>query len=356
MPGLSQMPQWPTALGTATASGVIRSTAEDFVVEEIPRISPEGQGSHRWFWIEKRHANTDWVARELAKLAHCPLRDVGFAGMKDRYAVTRQWFSVPDTQTLAQNIESADIEGVRLLKSQLHSKKLKRGTLNGNRFELLIRDFQGDIADTQYRLETIRKQGVPNYFGPQRFGHRGQNVQKALSLLGSGARLQRHKRSIYLSALRSFLFNHVLAQRVRLNNWNTLLNGELVMLDGSHSIFPCVLPDKDIEDRCERLDIHPTGPLPGEGGSQVEAEARQLEQAVLDQWPQLTALLIAQRVKAMRRALRLYPAELEWQFDDGNLALKFVLPAGAYATTVLQEILVATEADHHSVTGKTESS
>ena len=349
---MTAWPEWPHFLGAPETSGVIRSCPEDFVVEEIPRINPAGEGSHLWLWVEKRAANTDWVARELAKVAGCPHRDVGYAGLKDRHAVTRQWFSVPARDGTKQDFVDAEVEGVSVLECRRHTRKLKRGTLDGNRFQLIIRQLQGDVDRVGQRLEEIRASGVPNYFGPQRFGHGGQNVQKGLSLLQKGVRLQRNKRSIYLSALRSFLFNNVLAERVGAGTWNTMMEGDLAMLDGTQSIFSCEILDEEIEDRCKRLDIHPTGPLPGENGpgkngTQPVGSAADLEQKVLQDWRELLEVLVAQRVQASRRALRLYPADLEWDIAGEDLKLVFTLPPGAYATTVLREVAVVTEPQRH---------
>jgi len=338
------IPEWPFFLGAPSAAGVIRKNPEDFVVEEIPRVQPAGSGSHLWLWVEKRAANTEWVARELARAAGCAQRDVGYAGLKDRHAVSRQWFSLPVAANTQENLNNARIDDVRILAGSLHTRKLKRGTLDGNRFRLRIRDFTGDKVQTDERLEQIRATGVPNYFGPQRFGNRGQNVEHGYRLLKDDARLPRHKKSIYLSAIRSFLFNQVLAERVSRGDWNSIIAGDLVMLDGTQSIFPCENPDADIEDRVKRLDIHPTGPMPGEKGARPTGLALEVEQAVLGNWPQLTEVLKAQRVQADRRSLRLYPAELEWTFGDGDLTLAFVLPPGSYATTVLREILVFDDA------------
>ncbi len=345
-----EIPEWPCFLGAPGASGLIRSSPEDFQVEEIPRVLPQGEGSHLWLWVEKRSANTDWVARELARVLQCSHRDVGYAGLKDRHALTRQWFSVPHTDTTRENLQAGvlqinDIEGVRLLEYQSHNRKLKRGTLDGNRFRLKIRSFAGNPIDLQHRLEQIQARGVPNYFGPQRFGHDGRNVRQGYSLLKSGKRLARNKRSIYLSAIRSYMFNQVLAQRVRLGNWDRIIDGDLAMLDGSQSIFPCEMPDTEIEDRCSRHDIHPTGPLPGEAGTQPTALAAKLEMEVLQGSPELVDLLVSKRVKASRRALRLYPAELEWSLQEDMFDLAFVLPAGTYATTVLRELLVYSAAN-----------
>ena len=340
-----EIPEWPHSLGPPQTTGAIRQTPEDFVVEEISRVQPEGEGSHLWLWVEKRSANTDWVARELASASGCQQRDVGFAGLKDRHAVTRQWFSVPATAAAEAGIENVMIDGVRILDQRLHSRKLKRGTLKGNRFQLKIRGFSGDSGQTVERLQVIRAKGVPNYFGPQRFGLQGRNVEQGFRLLSANARLKRNKKSIYLSAIRSFLFNQVLAERVRLGAWDSMMNGDLAMLDGTHSIFICELPDPDIEDRCKRLDIHPSGPMPGDGGTQPVAEAAELERAVMQNWPDLQQLLLEQRVQASRRSLRLYPDGLEWVFAGSDLELTFELPAGSYATTVLREILNVTEAD-----------
>ena len=339
------VPDWPYFLGLPQAEGVIRSCPDDFIVEEIPRVHPEGEGGHLWLLVEKRSANTDWVAKELARATDCVPRDVGFAGLKDRHAITRQWFSLPFSSTTLENLENSEIEGVRILESRQHTRKLKRGTLDGNRFQLKIRCFKGDKDQTIQRLEKIRTTGVPNYFGPQRFGFRGQNVEQGFRLLDRNARLQRSKRSIYLSAIRSFLFNQVLAERLRRGDWNTIIDGDLAMLNGTQSIFLCEKPDADIEDRARRHDIHPTGPMPGDNGTQPSRLAKEMEQAVLGNWPLLTKVLGAQGVQAGRRALRLCPAGLDWSFEGDDLELTFALPPGAYATTVLREILVFTEAE-----------
>jgi len=335
-----EIPDWPYFLGKPDASGSIRSYPEDFIVEEIPRVIPEGEGSHLWLWVEKRSANTDWVAKELARAANCPSRDVGYAGLKDRHAVTRQWFSVPWHEGVADKLANAEFEDTRIIEVHKHTRKLKRGTLDGNRFCLKIRDFKGDTPETEDRLEQIRTGGVPNYFGPQRFGFHGGNVEKGYSLLKRRTRMKRHKKSIYLSAIRSFMFNHVLAERVRQDVWNTMIDGDLAMLDGTQSIFPVEMPDAGIEERCNRLDIHPTGPMPGDKGTQVKGDAAILEQSVLANWPELIEVLVSDRVLASRRSLRLYPANFEWEFVDDYLELSFTLPPGAYATTVLREVLL----------------
>jgi tRNA pseudouridine13 synthase len=338
-----ELPDWPYALGSPDASGLLRCSPDDFEVEELARVTPSGEGAHLWLWVEKREANTDWVARQLAGAHGCRPHDVGFAGLKDRSAVARQWFSLPLAENAPEQLERLDIEGITVLDARRHTRKLKRGTLDGNRFRLVIREFNGDVAETERRLQRIGADGAPNYFRPQRFGHGGANVARGFEALKNGVRLPRNKRSIYLSALRSFLFNQVLAERVRRGDWNTIIEGELAMLDGTHSVFPCENPDAEIEERCRRHDIHPTGPMPGKGGTAPAGSALALESALLDEWTALVEVLVAQGVRADRRALRLIPAGLEWTFDEGTLRLAFTLPPGAYATTVLREILVFSE-------------
>jgi tRNA pseudouridine13 synthase len=331
--------EWPHALGQPESHGVLRSQPEDFEVEELATVNPCGQGSHLWLWVEKTGANTDWVAIQLAKAAGCPPRDVGYAGMKDRHAITRQWFSLP--WKVGQDPEFADpgIEGVRVLKATLHEKKLRRGILQGNRFRLRLRQLQGDVTGLAERIQQIDAQGVPNYFGPQRFGFGGANVQRAVHWLEQGGRLPRDKRSIYLSALRSYLFNQVLAERVNSGNWNRLLPGELAMLDGTHSIFLCNPLDETLQQRCRDFDLHPTGPLPGRSGMQPVDAALATEQAVLQSYADSIARLADFGVDAERRSLRLRVQELSWDLQQDELLLEFRLPAGAYATVVLRELV-----------------
>jgi tRNA pseudouridine13 synthase len=337
-----EIPSWPRYLGVPCARGLIRKELEDFQVEEIPRVQPAGEGSHGWLWVEKRDTNTDFVARHLARVAGCAQRDVGYAGLKDRRAVTRQWFSVPLSEPANENLASFHMEGVTILEQRLHTRKLKTGTLDGNRFRLLVRELQGDIEDIDKRLQAVKTHGVPNYFGPQRFGHGGRNVERGLSQLSRGARLPRNKKSLYLSALRSFLFNHVLAERVLDGTWNQVQTGELAMLDGTHSIFEVDSVDTEIEDRCKRHDIHPSGPLFGDPGSRPGEALAVMEERIMQQWAPVCEVLLSHRMKAARRALRLVPKKLVWQFDSDGLVLDFSLPPGAYATTVLREILDVT--------------
>lgn len=321
--------------------GLVRTEPEDFEVAELPLITPEGQGSHLWLEIEKREANTDWVARQLATCAGVSGRDVGYAGMKDRRAVTRQWFSVALQEARNPDWETWVLPDARILKAHMHNRKLRRGALAGNRFRLVIKNLEGEVSHLQDRLQRVKQQGVPNYFGSQRFGHDGQNVVRGSHWLEHGGRLPRNKKSIYISAVRSFLFNDVLSSRVEGKVWNQLLDGDIASLDGSHSTFPCTMPDPELSRRCDEFDIHPSGPLPGKGGDRAERLAAATEQAALGHWQTLVSGLESAGVKSARRPLRLLPKKMRWDLSGKELVLVFELFPGGYATSVLRELVTS---------------
>jgi tRNA pseudouridine13 synthase len=330
---------WPWALGRPPATGVIRTQPGDFHVTELPLVEPSGEGNHLWLEIEKTGANSDWVAGQLARAAGVHPREVGFAGLKDRHAVTRQWFSVGLQEAARDDWRAWSIEGVTVLQALRHGRKLQRGTLRGNRFRLVVRELRGDPDDLAARLQAVARHGVPNYFGPQRFGRDGRNVERARHWLAHGGRVRKPTRGIYLSALRSLLFNRVLAVRVADGSWERLLDGEIAQLNGSRALFECQLPDATLERRCAEFDIHPTGPLPGRGGKQPARAAAAAEDRVLEADRALVEALERAGVEAARRSLRLAPAGLEWSQGEAGLELAFELPAGGYATTVLRELV-----------------
>lgn len=334
-----EIPVWPSVYGQPSGSGKIRSFPSDFIVKENLSFEPSGAGEHAFLLIEKTGENTDYVARQLARFANVRQRDVSYAGLKDRYAVTSQWFSVwlpgksdPDWTLF----ESASI---KVLQSIRHARKLKRGVLSGNSFTLLIRDWQGDKTGTLCQLEQIKTNGIANYYGPQRFGNDGQNVNKALAMF-NGAKVGREQRSLYISAARSYLFNRILANRVMQNNWNQPLTGDTYQFDQSHSCFQSGQADADIIRRIAAKEIHPTAVLWGKGDADCSADAFAIEQTVINAYQSLALGLVASGVERDRRALRVNVQDLQWQFvDDTTLALGFTLPAGSYATSVLREII-----------------
>lgn len=338
------------AYGSPVATGCLRQIPEDFHVTEIPLVEPAGDGEHAWLYIRKREANTAWIAKQLAHVAGVRERDVSYAGLKDRHAVTEQWFSVHLPGQADPDWPAINSDEIEVLETTRHTRKLRRGTLRGNVFRIVIRELAANSAVNReqlaQRLEQIAADGVPNYFGEQRFGIEGRNLQLANKLFsGAALKLKRPLRSLVLSAARSFLFNRVLAVRVEDKNWNAALAGDVLQLDGTHSIFVADNIDADIEQRIAAKDLHPTGPLPGQGGSQPTSRAGDIETAVLDQYPSWGEGLLKAGLKADRRSLRLVVSEMAWEWQGDNiLTLKFRLPPGAYATSVLREIVKSSKA------------
>lgn len=336
----------PRAHGEAVVQARMRATPEDFQVEELPGFEPSGSGEHLLLTVEKRGINTAFAAKRIAEWAGVGEMAIGYAGLKDRHALTRQRFSVhlpkkvaPDLSTLDQ--DNGD-ERIRVLGHQWHSRKLPRGALAGNRFVLVLRDVQGMPAAIEARLQAIATRGVPNYFGEQRFGRGGDNLGAALSMF-AGRRVGREQRGMLLSAARSELFNRVLTQRVADGSWDAAvaMEGEVWMLDGSRSVFGPEPVTPALTERVAGFDIHPTGPLWGRGELRSAGAVQSLELAALadDQSARLRTGLEAAGLKQERRALRLRPADLDWRWlADDALEVTFSLPPGTYATVVLAEL------------------
>jgi tRNA pseudouridine13 synthase len=328
------LPDWPRAHGQPLITAVLRHQKEDFDVTEELGFELSGDGEHDFLFVEKVGVNTEWLARQLASFAAVPAKDVGYSGLKDRHAVTRQWFSVPrwnqpDWTTL-------EVDGVRLLELGRNARKLRRGTHKSNYFKIILRSL-GDgnsVMDSVHeRLRVISEKGVPNYFGEQRFGRGGGNVALA-NQWASGRRLPRHKRSIAISSARSYLFNELLAARIADNSWDMLVAGDVANLDGSGSIFDVTVLDDELRERCRNLDIHPTALMWGDG---IAAESAPTGH---DDW--LLALAKA-RVQPARRSLRLKVIDLQWRVDKDSLTLCFGLTRGAFATSVVRELANITE-------------
>ena len=280
-------------------------------------FEPSGEGEHLLLHIEKRNQNTRWVAKLLAEALSVGERAIGYCGLKDRRAISRQWFSVHTPDMPEQLDPGTDVS---VLSSVRHHKKLRRGMHQGNDFIIRLRNFSGNKGAAEQRLNTITAQGVPNYFGEQRFGIAGGNLQEADKLLVNASdRNRRHRKGknrrqqkggIYLSAARSYLFNLVLAQRVCSGSWDKPLEEEGV----------------------------PQGPLWGRGRSSAPEQVRILEQSVLADWQSWCNGLEFSGLQQERRSLVLRPECFQWQWLGNDLQLSFSLPPGAYATAVLQEI------------------
>lgn len=319
---------------------VWRTCLDDFQVFEELAFAPDGEGEHVLLQIEKRDSNTQWVAQQLARFADVKPMDVSYAGLKDRFAITTQWFSVRLAGKANPDWTRFTTDEFKVLQWHLHKRKLKRGSLTGNRFVITLHAVDGDRKQLEQRLQMIAVRGVPNYFTEQRFGRDGHNLSQADKMFKGEIRVRdRHKRGLYLSAARSFLFNLVLSRRVEQSSWDRIVPGEIVLLDGSRSYFVAEDSDDALPQRLEAWDVHPTGPLPGRQrpfvSVQIEKEQQQLTayQAWLDG-------LVKAGLDADRRPLRVRVEDLQWQFqDDDRLQLGFYLQKGSYATAVLRELV-----------------
>ena len=325
----------PRALGVAPGRAVIRSQPQDFQVAEQLGFELSGEGEHVFLYLQKCQLNSLELVRRLSEVSGVAERDIGYCGLKDRNAVTRQWFSVGMAGAPEPDWVSLERDGhVRVLDVARHSRKLRRGVHKANRFRLVLRQLQGQRVELEQRLQQLGSCGAPNYFGEQRFGRNGATLEQALRWMHSGRRVTRNKRSLFYSALRASVFNQLLAARVEAGSWNRVQPGDICMLAGSRSFFHSAAVDETIERRAQQGDLHPGLPLwgrfePGAGPLECPSECREicdfLEQSGVDlSW----------------RATRLLPDDFCWQFcDDGTLQLEFALGAGAYATALLAEFV-----------------
>jgi tRNA pseudouridine13 synthase len=362
----------PQPMTPPIKQALYKAKPEDFVVNERLEVDFTGEGEHLWLHIKKSGINTAYLAKLLSEWANIPLRDVGYSGLKDRLALTTQWFSLrlPKKQKPDSDFAPVDIkehETVKIIAEHWHNKKLNRGTHNANQFVITLRDIEfakdqtlGDKSSVEQHLQTISETGVPNYFGPQRFGFGGNNIREALNLFArplkstSSAKKKnkrksavREQNSMELSAARSLIFNQILAARVQDGSWNTGLNGEVFNLNGSGSIFASEHMDETLQARLASGDIHPTAVMWGAGNDKVAGDAAELENTVVQQDALLAALatgLEQREVKAQRRALRLPVEDLSWRWADEQdgeqtLVLSFTLTTGSFATSVLASVV-----------------
>jgi tRNA pseudouridine13 synthase len=330
----------PYAYGGPAARGRIKAGLNDFIVDEILGFQPAGEGEHVFLRIEKCGENTDYIARRLAQFARLPKQAVSYAGMKDRHGRTTQWFSVhlPGKEELEWS--GFNSPTVTVLTALRHHRKLRKGALAGNRFEISVRELEGEPDRIEALLNRITAQGVPDYFGPQRFGRDGQNLDRVRALFTGELKIKdRNLEGIYLSAARAFIFNQILARRVAEDSWNRAIPGDVFMFAGSHSFFKDALTPQ-IERRIAALEIHPSGPLWGKGESAAGDQALVLETELAAAHPIFSEGLARSGVEMARRPLRLPVGNLQWDLpDSSSLRLRFGLPAGAYATAVLREFV-----------------
>lgn len=325
-----------------TIQAKFKQTPSDFVVEEILGFSAAEEGQHLMLFIEKENQNTADVLQHLSSHFGVHPRCVGYSGLKDKQAITRQYFTVDLAGKDAGEVKDLETDGIRLLSSDYHLRKLKVGVHQANKFTIRLRDVVGDRAWVDTVLANIQTYGLPNYFGAQRFGNNQSNLTQAKALFNGEIRVNNHrKRGMLLSAVRSFLFNEICATRVEMGSWNVLLTGDVAQIEGSGSVFVVEDPvDEDLLQRLKNLQIHPTGALFGAKGKSPEGEAKKIEEQALAQYPELTQGLLKFDAKGMRRALRMRVQDLEWQWQKDDLLLSFTLGRGLFATTIIDALLL----------------
>ncbi|MBL4631961.1 MAG: tRNA pseudouridine(13) synthase TruD [Paraglaciecola sp.] len=338
-----QIDHWLHQYPKLNISGQFKSSAEDFQVTEILGYEPIGEGEHIYLWVRKTGLNTAYLAEQIAKFTQLPLRAVTYAGRKDKHAQTEQWFSVhlPGKGEFDWNTFSEP--GAEVLTAIRHNKKLRTGVLKGNRFNITLRQLSSTLGIDE-RLQQIKKSGVPNYYGSQRFGStvhdsRGGNLVLADKMINGEVIRNRNKRSMAISALRSWLFNEILHTRLQNGYLNKPLSGDVMQLAGSHSFFCAQEIDNSINQRIEKRDIYLSAPLWGQGQLASQSDALQFEHNSAQQHTSVTQTLENIGLKQERRAINLFPRELEWSWTDNTLQLNFSLPAGTFATSVLRELL-----------------
>ncbi|HDZ48579.1 hypothetical protein LCGC14_0037280 [marine sediment metagenome] len=338
------LPEWQRSLDAQFGPpkpGQYRAQPEDFWVDEQLDFTPEKHGEHLWLRVEKRNQTTLDVVKILSRICGVTPRDIGYSGMKDRIAVTRQWLSVhlPGRDAPAGLEQLLNELGVTVVEQVRHPRKLKRGVHRTNRFVLRISGAAINGDDFIHRWEMLCQQGVPNYFGPQRFGHEGRNLQRAEAVLNRGWRKRDDRQGMMLSTARSFLFNELLSARLADGTWCQPLPGDTLMLDGTQSVFNVDATDATLVARAAVLDVHPTGVLWGVGESS-QGDAAAYEAQLLKQHPVLCGGLERSGVKQSRRALRMRLLEPQLAWESDTVQLSFALPRGSFATAVLGELML----------------
>ena len=317
-----------------------RQNPEHFKVNETLNFTPSGEGEHLYLYIEKRNTNSHWLADELARRAGLNPKDVGYAGRKDRIAVTRQWFSlqIPESRDVDFSVFSDN--DFRLIHSTRHTHKLRKGCILFNEFKLQLTECEGSFDEFKTRASLIAKEGFPNYFGAQRFGHNRSNIDKAKAMLSGRIRVKdRNKRSIYLSAARSYLFNKVLSKRIEMGIHKTAIRGDIFWDNHRYQLIDAVMDASNVQKRVTEGSITITGPLPGDGANLVTDDALLLETEVLETESEFCKGIADSRIDWHRRPIWIIPQQMYINTNEQGFCLSFLLNTGAYATSLLRELI-----------------
>ncbi len=324
--------------GQPLSTADLRTHNSDFLVDEILPFMPTGEGEHHMLHIRKEGLNTADVARMISSFASVHPKEVTFAGQKDKNAITTQWFGVRIPGKETPDWQALNNDNLTVLSSSRHSKKLRTGALAGNRFSLTLRAVS-DVEDLIKRIELVKQVGVPNYFGEQRFGHDGKNLIFGRQMLAGKKKVKdRNKRSIYISAVRSYLFNQVVSTRLA-NHGTQVLDGDCVMLSGSKSYFVANPWDEALHLRLQQKDIQLSAPMWGRGEALSQGAALAFESQVTNEFATDCAGLEQVGLNQERRILLLEPQHFSYEVDGDIVVLKFALPAGCFATSILRELV-----------------
>lgn len=338
--------------GKPKSLGDLRTNEEDFQVNEFLPFQPSGEGEHVFIHIEKKGQNTVYIAKQLAKYFNVRENSVSYAGLKDKHAVTQQYFSIHLPGKKDVDLSKLNISGVKILSVTRHNKKLRIGSLLGNLFKLTLRRVT-DIADLEQRWQQIIHLGVPNYFGEQRFGHQGNNLVKAQEMFSGNKVKDKKKRGFYLSAARSYLFNQFVSERIKQDEFNQIIQGDVCMLSGTQSVFAIDSVDKVLQARLSSGDINLTAPLWGQGQLMTKSTMLDFETTLANQYEDFTKGLERFGLKQERRSIRLMLASPQFKIEKtalgDNVYLSFILPAGCFATTILRELLVYNDCSINSI-------
>lgn len=336
--------------GKPKTKGILKAEPTHFFVSETLNFTPKGEGEHFLVRIRKIGENTKYVANELAKACGVPSRDVSWAGLKDRHAITEQWFSVhlagkpdPDLTHFVESHSGIDA----ILATTRHDKKLRPGDLIGNHFRLTLSALEAN-DDLEARLHMIQAKGVPNYFGEQRFGRDGNNIIAAREWGQDKFRVKdKSKRSFYLSAARAHLFNLVLNERIKQDLCEQPMQGDLLI---SHSHELSLVDDvAKAKALLTTKEWQISAPLTGDNALPTQDKAQSFEQGILEQEPDLLKVIRNNRMQHDRRALLLMPQQMKWEIQPEQLTIEFSLPAGCFATAVIREVMEnLSDGEHHA--------
>ncbi|MCP3686798.1 MAG: tRNA pseudouridine(13) synthase TruD [Gammaproteobacteria bacterium] len=328
--------------GVAQGGGILKSTVNDFKVVENLGFSPLGQGEHLFVLVEKAGLTTFELIEVLARDFGIKPRDIGYSGLKDRQAVTRQWLSLHLPGQM-HRFKLPEVEDYAILEHGWHQRKLKRGSHRSNSFEVILRDFAGFSEIMLEQIESIKSTGMANYFGQQRFGSHADNLSRAIQVFANPRKtrkLSRNKRGLYISALRSHLFNQVLSNRIEAEIWRQPIAGDVFMLEGTQSIF-CEALSEEIVARYQNFDISSTASLFGLGANRLDGRAREIEDKVYADHAEITDCLLGLKASLQMRALRVAVKDLELEHNqqDNTLQIRATLPRGSYFTTLLNHFV-----------------